>query len=557
VTSEPIAAPPTAAQGTPGSPGAPRAGGPGIVLEVRGLSKSFPGQRALTGVDLDVRAGQIHALVGQNGSGKSTLIKVLAGVHAADPGAAVTVGGEPLRLGVPGAGHQLGLRFVHQDLGLVPGLSVIDNLALGRGYGTGRLGQIRWRAEARQARAALADVDVHVDVYAAVSTLSTAERTGLAIARAVHDDEPEAEPTGDVVARAARRVAPRAGERATQVLVLDEPTAALPAADVDRLFGILRRLRDRGVGVVLVSHDLDEVLDVADHVSVLRDGRLVASVPRSGLDHDRLVELIVGRAAAVAATRVARNGTGTACLQADGLAGGALAAASFAVGRGEIVGVAGLEGSGRESLVPLLTGQLPRRAGAVWVGDRGVPSGAPDRALRAGMAFVPRERQAAGVFAAMNVRENLTIAGLRRFVSFGRIRRRAEAAETAGWIERLGVVTTGPEAVIGSLSGGNQQKVLLGRSLRLGPRVLVLDEPTQGVDVGARVDVHRIIDEAAARGAGVVVASTDSDELVRLAHRVLVLQQGRVVRTLHRDDDLSVDELNHAQLARTAGGDRP
>jgi ribose transport system ATP-binding protein len=169
---------------------------------------------------------------------------------------------------------------------------------------------------------------------------------------------------------------------------------------------------------------------------------------------------------------------------------------------------------------------------------------------------VPRERQAAGVFAAMNVRENLTIAGLRRFVSFGRIRRRAEAAETAGWIERLGVVTTGPEAVIGSLSGGNQQKVLLGRSLRLDPRVLVLDEPTQGVDVGARVDVHRIIDEAAARGAGVVVASTDSDELVRLAHRVLVLQQGRVVRTLHRDDDLSVDELNHAQLARTAGGDR-
>ena len=534
MTSEPIAAPPTAAHGAPGSPGAPRAGGPGIVLEVRGLSKSFPGQRALAGVDLDVRAGQIHALVGQNGSGKSTLIKVLAGVHAADPGAAVAVGGEPLRLGVPGAGHQLGLRFVHQDLGLVPGLSVIDNLALGRGYGTGRLGQIRWRAEACRARAAFADVDVHVDVYAAVSTLSMAERTGLAIARAVHDDE-----------------------GATQVLVLDEPTAALPAAEVDRLFGILRRLRDGGVGVVLVSHDLDEVLDVADHVSVLRDGRLVASVPRSGLDHDRLVELIVGRSAAVAATRAARNGTGTACLRADGLAGGALAAASFAVGRGEIVGVAGLEGSGRESLVPLLTGQLPRRAGGVWVGDRGVPSGAPDRALRAGMAFVPRERQAAGVFAAMNVRENLTIAGLRHFVSFGRIRRRAEAAETAGWIERLGVVTTGPEAVIGSLSGGNQQKVLLGRSLRLDPRVLVLDEPTQGVDVGARVDVHRIIDEAAARGAGVVVASTDSDELVRLAHRVLVLQQGRVVRTLHRDDDLSIDELNHAQLARTAGGGRP
>jgi ribose transport system ATP-binding protein len=507
-----------------------------VVLEMRGLSKTFPGQRALVGVDLDVRAGEVHALVGQNGSGKSTLIKVLAGVHVPDPGAEVTVGGEPLRLGVPGAGHQLGLRFVHQDLGLIPGLSVIDNLALGRGYATGRLGRIRWRAEAERARGALADVDVHVDVQAPVSTLSLAERTGVAIARAVHDDE-----------------------RATQVLVLDEPTAALPAADVDRLFTILRRLRDRGVGVVLVSHDLDEVLDVADHVSVLRDGRLVASVPREGLDHDRLVELIVGRAAAARVPAAAHNGAGTSCLRADGLAGGALAGATFDVGEGEIVGVAGLEGSGREAVVPLLTGQLRRRSGAVRVGETSIPAGAPDRALGAGMAFVPRERKAAGLFPAMNVRENLTISGLRRFVSLGRIRHRAELAEANDWIERLGVVTTGADASIASLSGGNQQKVLLGRSLRLDPRVLVLDEPTQGVDVGARVDVHRIIDDAAARGAGVVVASTDTDELVRLAHRVLVLQQGRVVRTLHRDDDLTVDELNHAQLAhaRPTGGERP
>jgi ribose transport system ATP-binding protein len=527
-----------AGQGASGSPGAPVAGR--VVLRVRALSKTFPGQRALIGVDLDLRPGEIHALVGQNGSGKSTLIKVLAGVHAPDPGAAVTVGEESLRLGVPGAGHQLGLRFVHQDLGLVPSLGVIDNLALGRGYGTGRLGRIRWRDEARRARTALADVDVHVDVHAAVSTLSPAECTGLAIARAVHDDQNHDD------------------QRGTRVLVLDEPTAALGAADVDRLFAILRRLRDRGVAVVLVSHDLDEVLDVADHVSVLRDGRLVASVRRDGLDHDRLVELIVGRAAATAGPpHAAPNGAGRPCLRADGLAGGALEAATFEVGEGEIVGVAGLEGSGREAVVPLLTGQLSRGSGAVHVGDASLPAGAPDRALRAGMAFVPRERKAVGLFGAMNVRENLTISGLRRFVSAGRIRRRAEVAEAAAWIDRLGVVTTGPEAPIASLSGGNQQKVLLGRSLRLGPRVLVLDEPTQGVDVGARVDVHRIIDEAAARGAGVVVVSTDSDELVRLAHRVLVLQQGRVVRTLHRGHDLTVDELNHAQLARPTGEDRP
>ena len=523
-----------ATDGVPGSPGAPSGGAGAAVLAVRGLSKTFPGQRALVGVDLDVRPGEIHALVGQNGSGKSTLIKVLAGFHTPDPGAEIVVSGEPLRAGVPGAGHELGLRFVHQDLGLVPELNIIDNLALGRGYSTGRAGRIRWRSEAHRARAALADLDVDVDVYAPVASLSLAERTGLAIARAIHDDE-----------------------AATRVLVLDEPTAALPAADVDRLFGILRRLRKRGVGVVLVSHNLDEVLDVADRVSVLRDGRLVTSVPRSGLDHDALVELIVGRAAAVVSAPVAGDGAGAECLRVEGLAGVGLGGATFAVAHGEIVGVAGLEGSGRESLVPLLTGQSARRAGVVRVGATSIPPAAPDRALRAGMAFVPRERGAAGIFATMSLRENLTISGLRRFVSLGRIRRRHEWAEAAHWIDRLGVVTTGTEALIASLSGGNQQKVLLGRSLRLDPQVLVLDEPTQGVDVGARADVHRIIDEAAARGAGVVVASTDSGELVRLSHRVLVLQQGRIVRTLRRDRDLTVDELNHAQLARTMEGNRP
>jgi ribose transport system ATP-binding protein len=513
----------------------------GTVLSIRHLSKTFPGQRALIGVDLAVRAGEIHALLGQNGSGKSTLIKVLAGYHAPDPGAEILVGGSALRVGVAGAGHELGIRFVHQDLGLVNDLNVIDNLALGHGYRTGRLGRIRWRAEVERARGAMAAVGMPVDVRAPVASLSLAERSGVAIARALHDDE-----------------------RPTRVLVLDEPTAALPADDVTRLFATLRRLRDRGVGIVLVSHDLDEVLEVADHVSVLRDGRLVASVPRDQLDHDELVQLIVGRAAVAAlravTTAAPAEGTpsavGEPCLQARGLLSRNLAGLSLAVAPGEIVGVAGLEGSGRESIIPVVTGQQRRLGGEVVVGGTAIPPYAPDRALRAGLAFVPRERKEVGLLPGMNVRENLTIADLQGFVTARRVRKGTEVAETAQWIERLRIVTVGPEAPIATLSGGNQQKVLLARSLRLEPAVLLLDEPTQGVDVGARAEVHRIIDDAAAQGMGALVASTDSEELVRLCHRVLVLQQGRIVRVLHRGADLTVEELNHAQLARTPGTER-
>ena len=497
------------------------------VLEIHRLSKTFPGQVALDGVDLAVQRGEIHALLGQNGSGKSTVIKVLAGYHAPDPGASVGVDGQPLRLGIPGAGHELGLRFVHQDLGLVPTVNVIDNLALGRAYRTNRIGRIRWRAEADAARVAMADLGLHVDPYASLGSLSVAERTIVAIARAVHDD------TG-----------------ATKVLVLDEPTAALPADEVERLFAVLRRLRDRGVGIVLVTHHLDEVLAIADRVTVLRDGRRVATVDRGELDHDRLVELIVGRVVSLAPARSAAATQREPRLMARHVAGGNVVDFSAEVGHGEVVGVAGLDGSGRESIIPLLTGQRPRDAGDVAVGSTSVPSD-PERALRAGIAFVPSERARLGLFATMAVRENLTISRLRTLRRFGRVDRVAERSETSGWIERLGVVTSGTEAPIATLSGGNQQKVMIGRSLRLQPKVLLLDEPTQGVDVGARHEVHGILEAAVADGMAVLVASTDSDELVRLCHRVLVLRAGRVVRTLHRDHDLTIDELDHAQMSPT------
>jgi ribose transport system ATP-binding protein len=498
------------------------------VLDIQGLSKTFPGQRALDGVDFAVQRGEIHALVGQNGSGKSTIIKILAGYHAPDPGAFIGVDGEPLRPGVPGAGHELGLRFVHQDLGLVPTLNVIDNLALGRAYRTNRFRRISWRAEAEAARLALADLGLRLDPYRSLDSLSVAERSIVAIARAVHDD---------------------AGH--TKVLVLDEPTAALPADEVERLFEVLRRLRDRGVGVVLVTHHLDEVLAISDRITVLRDGSRVATLSRHELDHDRLVELIVGRVVSLAPARSAAAAQRRPRLIVRDVAGDNVAGFTAEVGQGEVVGVAGLDGSGRESIIPLLTGQRVRETGDVVVGSKSVRSYDPERTLRAGIAFVPSERARLGLFAAMAVRENLTIARLRTLRRLGRIDRGAERSETSGWIQRLGVVSSGTEAPIATLSGGNQQKIMIGRSLRLQPQVLLLDEPTQGVDVGARHEVHAIIEAAVADGMAVLVASTDSDELVRLCHRVLVMREGRVVRTLHRDHDLTIDELDHAQLSTT------
>jgi ribose transport system ATP-binding protein len=504
------------------------------VLQVVGLSKTFPGQRALDHVDLAVESGEIHALLGQNGSGKSTLIKVLAGYHAPDPGGGIHVDGAPLPTGVPGAGHDLGLRFVHQDLGLVPTLNIIDNLALSRGYRTSRTGRIDWRAEAVRAGEAVADIGLRVDPYATVASLSLTERACLAIARAVHDHEQD-----------------------TKVLVLDEPTSALPADEVEHLFRVLRGLRDRGVAILLVSHHLDEVLAIADRITVLRDGKRVATVPRAGLTHDELVELIVGRVVAASAHRPTPAVSGRSeCLRARGIAGGAVRELSVDVARGEVVGIAGLDGSGRESVVPLLTGQEDRASGSVEIDSRVVGSGSPASALRAGMAFVPAERARFGTFATMAVRENLTIGRLRGLRRLGRIHPEAERTEASRWIERLQIATPGTEAPVGTLSGGNQQKVVLGRSLRLNPSVLVLDEPTQGVDVGARNEVHGIIEQAVTDGMAVLVASTDTDELVRLSDRVLVMQDGLVVRTLHRDHDLTVDEVDHAQMSRIAEGTR-
>ena len=509
---------------TASSNGATLAAAP--VLQIENLSKTFPGQRALKSVDFDLRPGEVHALIGQNGSGKSTLIKVLAGYHQPDDGATATLADEPFTLGDSQSAFAAGLRFVHQDLGLVPALGALDNLALGRGYHKGRTGTISWRAEAEAGRRTLAQLGYTFDLKTPVSRLTASERTGIAIARALEDWSGNA-----------------------KVLVLDEPTASLPAAEADRLFEVVRTVRDSGVAIIYVSHRFAEVFAIADRITVLRDGARVATRQAADLDENGLIELTIGRAlTALNAAHAIEHEMdhGDAVLSIRGVQGKVIEHLDVDVHAGEIVGIAGVTGSGREEVADLVFGATPR-GGEVVVEGRKVPAMRPDLCVRRGMALVPAERLSKAALRDMTLRENITIGNLKPFYGMSGLRKNAERDETLTWLEKLDVVPRDPEARLINLSGGNQQKVMLARALRLDPRVLVLDEPTQGVDVGAKAAIHAIVEEAAKAGAGVLIMSTESEELLGLCDRILVLVNGHELRS-YAASDLTADELTEITM---------
>ncbi|WP_326835056.1 sugar ABC transporter ATP-binding protein [Amycolatopsis rhabdoformis] len=478
-----------------------------FVLCLRGVSKTFGATKALRGIDFEVRRGEVHALVGQNGSGKSTLIKLLAGVHQPDAPTTGEFGGVRFRLGDGPAAHAAGLRFVHQDLGIVPALDTRDNLALGFGYPTGFAGRVRWRAQSERARGALAALGYELDVRAPLADLAPVERTAVAIARALQGIE-----TGP------------------SLLVLDEPTAAMPNPEVSRLFEVVDSVRDAGVSVLYVSHHLDEIYALADRVTVLRDGRVVARERVGDLPRRELVRLMVGEVPAVRA-QAARSASDRVALSVTGLSARRLRGCTFSLRAGEVVGVAGLTGSGREELCAAVFGGRSR-GGTARVGDRVVEARRPDLMVRNGVGLVPAKRREEAVVSGLSVRENFTLPDVRRYWKRWRLRRGSETEDVTALLTRMRVKAAGPEAGIDALSGGNQQKVVVGRWLRLEPAVLLLDDPTQGVDIAAKNDLHRLIDEVAAAGTAVLVCSTDEAELERLCDRVLVLRGGRVAAEL-------------------------
>jgi ribose transport system ATP-binding protein len=477
------------------------------LLSITGLTKEFPGQRALDGVDFRVGRGEVVALCGVNGSGKSTLVKVLAGYHAPDAGE-LTAFGAPVgfRMGEPWRDR---CHFVHQDLGLIPTMSTTDNLALAAGYATGRLGRVSWRRQRAIARAAIASFGARVDVDVPVGRLTLGERTIVAIARALigWDD-------------------------ADAVLVLDEPTASLHREEIESLFEAIRTVAARGAGVVFVSHRLNEVLELAERTVVLRDGRVVADRDLRGLDADGIVELMVGRRIDELYTQPPTP-RGEVVLAVDGLRGDRVRDLSFAVHRGEILGVTGLLGSGREELPGLLGGSVPRSGGDVRLVGRALAGGSVRAAIRHGLVLVPADRVRNAVVATRSVRENITLPRLGSVRRGWHIDRARERSDVREWMARLEVRPPDQERPIAQLSGGNQQKAVLAKWLRTEPTLLVLDEPTQGVDAGAKATIYRHLAAAAATGVAAVVCSNEAKDLSAVCDRVLVLRDGTLVADLH------------------------
>lgn len=477
------------------------------VLHVRSLSKSFPGQVALDDAELVVRRGQVHALLGQNGSGKSTLIKVLAGFHRPDQGADVELGGRDISPDDLAGNHDDRIRVMHQDLGLVESMNVMENLALGRGFHSNSIGRISWTQERRRAVELLGSFGLRVDPTTRISRLSAAEQAIVGLARAMQDwDE-------------------RGG-----LLVLDEPTASLPRPEVLRLFDAVRRVAARGAGILLVTHRLDEVFDIADWVTVLRDGRTVGSRSTVDLDERILVEMIIGRPASELYAEPPEISEDTV-YEARRLWGHTVENFSLTVRAGEIVGIAGIVGSGREEIASLLSGVSLPAAGTIHLGQDPLPRDVR-AARRAGMAFVPADRPRLGSIQNQTVAANILLGSVGSLYSKAWLSTRRELAEADTWIDSVGLRPADPSRVLSTLSGGNQQKAILARVLRQGPRVIVLDEPTQGVDVGAKATVYELLAAAARDGAAVIVSSSDIDELSNICDRVLVMRGGRIAADL-------------------------
>jgi ribose transport system ATP-binding protein len=490
-------------------------------LHIRDLAKAFGGEQALRGVEFEVRPGEVHALVGSNGSGKSTLIKVLAGFHQPDAGWSCSVGDKDFELGSAASAEATGIRFVHQELGLIGNMDTVDNLGLGRGYDVSG-GRIRWREERRRARALLEAVGVTIDVTVPVEEFTLAERTLIAIARATDVSQ------GDL-----------------RFLVLDEPTASLGGPDARRLFDVVERVRDNGVGVVLVSHHLDEVLSIADRVTVLRDGERVGTFDKAHLDRDKLIELMIGRRLSAIEAASSERQSGEPALVVRGLNGRVLRETDLQLWPGEILGVVGLTGSGSEELPLLLLGLARPLSGSIQLGSDTVTKMDPAHARKLGMWLVSGDRGKYGLVPPFSVSENITISNLSPFVSKGFLRRSKELADSRKWIETFDIKPASPSASITNLSGGNQQKAVLAKVLRTSVKVLVLDDPTRGVDVAAKAEIHKLMEAAVAKGMAILLCSSDHGEVARLCHRTLVMKKGVVTAKLGRSEvteDL-LDEL--------------
>ncbi len=480
-------------------------------IEMVGVSKAFPGVRALERVDFRVEAGEVHALMGENGAGKSTLIKIMTGAIQGDEGE-IRLDGRPVHIGKTGDAQALGIGTVYQEVNLVPTMSVTKNLTLLRQ--PRRFGLIDWGAARKRARERLKRLDIDIDVERPLGSYSVAIQQLVAIARALEDD--------------------------TRVLVLDEPTASLDANETALLFRIVRDLKAHGIAIVFITHFIDQVYEIADRVSVLRNGRLVGCAPIAELPPLKMISLRLGRElerTEERAARAASTAVDMPILDAEGLGRRrVMAPFDLSLRAGEVVGLSGLLGSGRTEVAKLVFGAIKPDSGKLTVGGAPVNSASPGHSLHLGIAFCPEDRKAEGVFGELTVRENIILGLQTKRGWLNRLSHDQQEGLAQEMIKALAIATPDADKPVGQLSGGNQQKVVLARALTAEPRILILDEPTRGIDVGAHAEIVALIRRLCAQGLALLVASSELDELVAVSDRIAVLRDRRKIGEIEERD---------------------
>jgi ABC-type sugar transport system ATPase subunit len=488
-------------------------------LRMEGISKVFPGVQALKDVTFEIAQGEIHALVGENGAGKSTLMKILTGALDRDEGQ-ITLRGQPVEIDTPADAQALGISMIHQELSLIPYLTVGQNTYLGREPQTRLPGFIDWPVLYRHAQQLLDRLNVEVDARAEVQGLSIAQQQMVEVAKALSLN--------------------------ADLIAMDEPTSALTERETEVLFDVMRSLKTQGVSLIFISHRLEEVFQIADRVTVLRDGQFIGTVPIDELDEERVVRMMVGRELGEMYPKTEGQRQEVVLEAANLHDGRELHGVDLKLCRGEIVGVAGLVGAGRTALAETLFGIRPATAGEVWVEGRPVKLNSPGEAIRAGMGLVPEDRKLQGLFMNMAVRENVVLSAMDKVTAWGFVSFARADRLVGEFVRKLDIRTPSLRQRVRNLSGGNQQKVIIARWLTLKPRVLILDEPTRGIDVGAKAEIHALMNQLAQEGVGVLMISSELPEVLGVSDRILVMREGCIAGEFARDQATQDDIMRAA-----------
>ena len=499
------------------------------LVEMEGIDKDFPGVQALKGAQFELRAGEVHALVGENGAGKSTLMKILAGIYARDAGT-VKVRGRDVEIASPRAAQQLGISIIHQELNLMPHLTVAQNIFIGREPRRRPSFLLDDRRLNQQARELIDRLHVRLDPRTKVGDLSVAQQQMVEIAKALSFN--------------------------AEVLIMDEPTAALTDTEIEELFRIIRDLRGAGVGVVHISHRLEELKQISDRVTVMRDGRYIATLATDAASIETIINMMVGRTIYEEAREIPEAAQEEVVLEVQGLTRGRLVRnVSFSLHRGEILGIAGLVGAGRTEVARVIFGADPLESGQIRVHGRPVTINSPSDAVREGIGYLSEDRKRYGLAVGMDVETNIVLAAFRKFLeSFGRINTRLTRAAAEQRVRSLAIKTPSIRQKVRNLSGGNQQKVIVGKWLTADTEILIFDEPTRGIDVGAKSEIYHLLNELTRQGKSIIMISSELPEIIRMSHRIIVMCEGRLTGELSGRDATQEQIMTFATQRAPAAG---